>query len=160
GGYLLEPANDELARKLGLTLEANRPEYDLVIVGGGPTGLAAAIYAAREGIEAIVVDKSGLGGQAGVTERVDNYPGFPDGVAGGERRLREVARGAPRGQGRGECGAGPAAGQGGADAGVLVASALRRRRAGGAGVYSLSVRGVPLRANCDNASTKHRTSLH
>ncbi|HEU0238532.1 MAG TPA: FAD-dependent oxidoreductase [Micromonosporaceae bacterium] len=92
GSHLVEPGNDELARKLGLTLEAMRRTYDLVIVGGGPTGLAAAIYAAREGIETLVVDKSGLGGQAGVTERIDNYPGFPDGVKGGELADRFIAQ--------------------------------------------------------------------
>ena len=69
-----------------------RRAYDLVIVGGGPTGLAAAIYAAREGIEALVVDKSGLGGQAGVTERIDNYPGFPEGIGGAELADRFVAQ--------------------------------------------------------------------
>jgi thioredoxin reductase (NADPH) len=92
GTRLLEPGNDDLARKLGLTLEAAEPFYDLVIVGGGPTGLAASIYAAREGIETIVVDKAGLGGQAGVTERIDNYPGFPDGVRGGDLADRFVAQ--------------------------------------------------------------------
>jgi thioredoxin reductase (NADPH) len=92
GGRLLEPGNDELARALGLRLEAERPFYDLVIVGGGPTGLAAAIYAAREGIEALVVDRSGLGGQAGITERIDNYPGFPDGVGGAELADRFIAQ--------------------------------------------------------------------
>jgi thioredoxin reductase (NADPH) len=84
GSYLLEPSNDELARKLGLKLEPDRKFYDLAIVGGGPAGLAAAIYAAREGISAIVLERSALGGQAGVTERIDNYPGFPDGVGGAE----------------------------------------------------------------------------
>jgi len=92
GSHLLEPGNDELAAKLGLNLEAMRRTYDLIIVGGGPTGLAAAIYAAREGIDALVIDKSGLGGQAGVTERIDNYPGFPEGIGGGELADRFVAQ--------------------------------------------------------------------
>ena len=92
GSRLLEPGDDELARKLGLTLEATEHHYDLVIVGGGPTGLAAAIYAAREGIEALVVDKAGLGGQAGVTERIDNYPGFPEGIGGADLADRFVAQ--------------------------------------------------------------------
>ncbi|MHB8717476.1 MAG: FAD-dependent oxidoreductase [Candidatus Dormibacteria bacterium] len=83
GSHLLEPSNEELARKLGLTLQAQRGCYDLAIVGGGPAGLAAAIYAAREGIDAVVVERSALGGQAGVTERIDNYPGFPEGIGGG-----------------------------------------------------------------------------
>jgi len=84
GSHLAEPTNEELADKLGLRLRAGRQDFDLVIVGGGPTGLSAAIYAAREGIDALVLDRSALGGQAGVTERIDNYPGFPDGVEGKE----------------------------------------------------------------------------
>jgi thioredoxin reductase (NADPH) len=92
GGHLVDPSNDELARRLGLTLEARRPFYDLAIAGGGPAGLAAAIYAAREGIDAIVIDRGGLGGQAGVTERIDNYPGFPEGVGGGELADRFIAQ--------------------------------------------------------------------
>ncbi len=94
GSLLAEPSNDELARKLGLELKAKRSHYDLIIVGGGPAGLTAAIYAAREGIECLVVEKSALGGQAGVTERIDNYPGFPKGIRGGElaERIIEQAR--------------------------------------------------------------------
>src|SRR2546430_5148342 len=79
----VNPSDEALARHLGLTREAARAAYDLVIVGGGPAGLAAAIYAAREGIDAIVVDASALGGQAGISERIDNYPGFPEGIGGG-----------------------------------------------------------------------------
>ncbi len=90
GSHLLEPSNEELAVKLGLNIEAERAFYDLAIIGGGPAGLAAGIYAAREGIDAIIVDGGSLGGQAGVTERVDNYPGFPDGIGGGELADRFV----------------------------------------------------------------------
>ena len=92
GGHLLEPTDEELARKLGLRLEADRQFYDLAIVGGGPAGLAAAIYAAREGIDAVIIDRSALGGQAGVTERIDNYPGFPDGVGGAELAEKFIAQ--------------------------------------------------------------------
>jgi thioredoxin reductase (NADPH) len=95
GSFLAEPGNDELARKLGLTLKARRAFYDLVIIGGGPTGLTSAIYAAREGISSLVIEKSALGGQAGVTERIDNYPGFPGGIRGAElaERVIDQARG-------------------------------------------------------------------
>ncbi len=84
GALLIEPDDLELATALGLDLTASRTAYDVVIVGGGPAGLTAAIYAAREGMEAVVVDRGGLGGQAGVTERIDNFPGFPDGIGGAE----------------------------------------------------------------------------
>ena len=94
GSVLTEPSNDELARKLGLTLKAERTYYDLIIIGGGPAGLTAAIYGAREGIDCLVIEKSALGGQAGVTERIDNYPGFPEGIGGAElaERIIEQAR--------------------------------------------------------------------
>jgi thioredoxin reductase (NADPH) len=91
---LVEPSNAELAAKLGLQTRANMSYYDMIIVGGGPTGLTTALYAAREGLDVLVIEKSGLGGQAGVTERLDNFPGFPDGIAGGEfaDRLAQQAR--------------------------------------------------------------------
>ena len=90
GSFLAEPSNDELARKLGLTMKAKRSYYDLIIIGGGPSGLTAAIYGAREGIDTLVIEKSALGGQAGVTERIDNFPGFPEGIAGSELAARMV----------------------------------------------------------------------
>jgi thioredoxin reductase (NADPH) len=92
GRHEVNPSDEALALRIGLTLEAARAAYDLVIVGGGPAGLAAAIYAAREGIDAIVVDGSALGGQAGISDRIDNYPGFPDGISGAELAERFVAQ--------------------------------------------------------------------
>jgi thioredoxin reductase (NADPH) len=84
GSMLIEPSNAQLATKLGLETKAKCEFYDLIVVGGGPTALTAAIYAARDGFDVLVIERSGLGGQAGITERLDNYPGFPEGVTGAE----------------------------------------------------------------------------
>ena len=93
GTNLVEPSNAELAAKLGLRTEAKCPFYDLIVAGSGPAGLTAALYAAREGIETLVIERAGIGGQAGVTERLDNFPGFPEGISGAEfaDRLRQQA---------------------------------------------------------------------
>jgi thioredoxin reductase (NADPH) len=94
GSTLVEPSNAELAAKLSIETRAKMGYYDLIVVGGGPAGLTTALYAAREGLDVLVVERSGLGGQAGVTERLDNFPGFPDGIGGGEfaDRLVQQAR--------------------------------------------------------------------
>ncbi|HEY1015226.1 MAG TPA: FAD-dependent oxidoreductase [Herpetosiphonaceae bacterium] len=84
GSLLVEPSNAELAAKLGLQTKARMQYYDLIVIGSGPAGLTAALYAAREGLEVLVIERAGVGGQAGVTERLDNFPGFPEGIAGGE----------------------------------------------------------------------------
>lgn len=92
GEMLIEPSDEQLAQALGIQVRPQRQFYDLAIVGGGPAGLAASIYAAREGIDTVVIERSALGGQAGLTNRIDNYPGFPDGVDGDDLMSRFVAQ--------------------------------------------------------------------
>jgi thioredoxin reductase (NADPH) len=92
GTHDVNPSDEVLAQRLGLDTAADRDAYQLVIVGGGPAGLAAAIYAAREGIDAIVVEGSALGGQAAISDRIDNYPGFPEGISGAELGDRFVVQ--------------------------------------------------------------------
>lgn len=72
GSILVEPTNAELAAQLGISPKAKREFYNLIVVGAGPAGLTAALYAAREAIETLIIERSGVGGQAGITEQVDN----------------------------------------------------------------------------------------
>ncbi len=93
GSTLVEPSNAALAEKLELQTVASRSFYDLIVIGSGPAGLTAALYAARDGIDTLVVERGGIGGQAAITERLDNFPGFPEGVSGSDfaERLRRQA---------------------------------------------------------------------
>jgi thioredoxin reductase (NADPH) len=94
GGALLRgPSAGELSRALGIGRElAAREEVDLLVVGGGPAGLGAAVYGASEGLDTLVVDGAGLGGQAGTSRRIENYLGFPAGITGSELTSRAVTQ--------------------------------------------------------------------
>ena len=90
GVVLRSPSEGELAAVVGLSVEPSADFYDLVVVGGGPAGLGAAVYGASEGLRTVLVEREATGGQAGQSSRIENYLGFPDGVSGGQ--LAERAR--------------------------------------------------------------------
>jgi thioredoxin reductase (NADPH) len=93
GIELHNPSAGELSRALGIGLElAAREEVDLVVIGGGPAGLGAAVYGASEGLQTLVVEGTALGGQAGTSRRIENYLGFPAGISGSELTSRAVTQ--------------------------------------------------------------------
>ncbi len=95
GTLLSRPSTRDLAERLGLQTKAGPDEYDTVIIGGGPAGLAAAVYGASEGLRTLVVEREAPGGQAGTSSRIENYLGFPSGVSGDElasRALQQAKR--------------------------------------------------------------------
>ena len=92
GDWIAEPQTQELAEKLGLRTRADLEFYDLAIVGGGPAGLAAAVYGASEGLKTVMIEREAPGGQAGCSSRIENYLGFPSGIPGGDLTRRAVAQ--------------------------------------------------------------------
>ncbi len=92
GSSLAAPGATQLAEKLGLRVRADLAFYDLVIVGGGPAGLAAAVYGASEGLKTVMIEREAPGGQAGMSSRIENYLGFPSGLSGGDLARRAVAQ--------------------------------------------------------------------
>ena len=92
GGSLHGPSITELAERTGVLRRAERPFYDLVIVGGGPAGLAAAVYGASEGLQTALVERDAPGGQAGQSSRIENYLGFPVGLSGGDLARRATTQ--------------------------------------------------------------------
>lgn len=88
GPELRQPKARDIARLLGLQTSARLPEYDTMVIGGGPAGLAAAVYGASEGLRTVVVEREAPGGQAGTSSRIENYLGFPSGVSGDELASR------------------------------------------------------------------------
>jgi thioredoxin reductase (NADPH) len=92
GGHLVAPTNAELAQRVGLHTLAARPFYDVVIVGGGPAGLASAVYAASEGLHTLLIEQDAPGGQAGTSSMIENYLGFPSGVTGADLAHRAATQ--------------------------------------------------------------------
>ena len=92
GDWIAEPQTQELAERLGLRTRAGLAFYDLAIVGGGPAGLAAAVYGASEGLKTVMIEREAPGGQAGRSSRIENYLGFPSGITGGDLTRRAVAQ--------------------------------------------------------------------
>jgi thioredoxin reductase (NADPH) len=95
GQALIEPADAELASQVGLATTPSKDFYDLIVIGGGPAGLGAAVYGASEGLRTVLVERTATGGQAGQSSRIENYLGFPDGVSGAQltdRARRQAAK--------------------------------------------------------------------
>jgi thioredoxin reductase (NADPH) len=92
GDKLLNGAPGEVAQKVGLRTRAQTTFYDLAIIGGGPAGLAAAVYGASEGLHTVIVEREAPGGQAGMSSRIENYLGFPSGLSGGDLARRAVVQ--------------------------------------------------------------------
>src|SRR5690606_33394478 len=95
GTPLVEPEPVDLAARVGLATTPEADFYDLVVIGGGPAGLGAAVYGASEGLRTVLVERTATGGQAGQSSRIENYLGFPDGVSGGQladRARRQAAK--------------------------------------------------------------------
>jgi thioredoxin reductase (NADPH) len=92
GSVMIEPDYRMMAEKVGLRTQALQPFYDLIIVGGGPAGLGAAVYGASEGLRTVMIEKEATGGQAGTSARIENYLGFPKGLSGSDLARRATAQ--------------------------------------------------------------------
>ena len=165
GAALRSPSALELAEALGLRTRAEQPLYDLCIVGAGPAGLAAAVYAASEGLRTVVVERDAPGGQAGQSASIENYLGFPKGLSGADLTHRAVAQASRFGaemvlardvvgfEQRGPVRAVRLAGGADVEArAVLVATGVSYRRLEADGLESLGARGVHYGATASEAS--------
>jgi thioredoxin reductase (NADPH) len=92
GDVLIKPDNRSLAEKCGLQTQATQPFYDVIIIGGGPAGLGAAVYGASEGLRTLMIEREATGGQAGTSSRIENYLGFPKGLSGADLARRATAQ--------------------------------------------------------------------
>lgn len=92
GTNLVTPSNSKIAEKVGLQIHAKLPFYDMIIIGAGPAGLAAAVYGASEGLKTLIVEQNAPGGQAGTSSQIENYLGFPSGISGADLARRATAQ--------------------------------------------------------------------
>lgn len=165
GEVLRSPSTPDLASALGLRTRAEEPLYDVCIVGGGPAGLAAAVYAASEGLSTVIVEREAPGGQAGQSAAIENYLGFPKGLSGSDLTQRAVAQAARFGaemvlardvvgfQARGPVNAVLLEGAGDIEArALIVATGVSYRRLAADGLDELTGRGVYYGANASDAS--------
>ncbi len=165
GDTLRSPSTLELAGALGLRTTGSQPLYDVCIVGGGPAGLAAAVYAASEGLSTVIVEREAPGGQAGQSASIENYLGFPKGLTGSDLTHRAIAQVSRFGaemvlardvagfEARGPVRAVLLAGSGEIEARALIAATgVSYRRLEAAGLDELTGRGVYYGANASDAS--------
>jgi thioredoxin reductase (NADPH) len=173
GEPLHSPTSVQLAEALGLRTRAQQPLYDVCIVGGGPAGLAAAVYAASEGLRTVIVERDAPGGQAGQSAAIENYLGFPKGVSGAELTHRAVAQAARFGaetvlaqevvglEQRGPVHAVLLADGGAVESRtVLVATGVAYRRLEATGVDDLGSRGVYYGASASEAAQTAGQVVH
>ncbi|UCD98790.1 MAG: FAD-dependent oxidoreductase [Chloroflexota bacterium] len=92
GETLIDPSIQQVAEKIGLQTKAERPFYDLIIIGAGPAGLAAAVYGGSEGLSTVMIEREATGGQAGTSSRIENYLGFPQGLTGADLARRATTQ--------------------------------------------------------------------
>lgn len=92
GTFLVQPTPPQVAEKVGLRTRAAKPLYDVIIVGGGPAGLSAAVYASADGLKVLLVERHAPGGQAGNSPKIENFLGFPSGISGGDLTRRAVTQ--------------------------------------------------------------------
>lgn len=171
GGVMARPQVRDVADRLGLQTSPRASEYDVAIVGGGPAGLAAAVYGASEGLRTIVVEREAPGGQAGTSSRIENYLGFPSGVSGDElasRALQQAKRlGAEILVTRSVAGLNPAAREVLLDGGdvvkartLILATGVAWRRLAIDGLDRLIGKGVYYGAARSEASATHGHDIH
>ena len=92
GSSLIQPTTLQLAEKIGFRMKADQPFYDLIVIGGGPAGLAAAVYGGSEGLRTVLIEREAPGGQAGMSSRIENYLGFPAGLSGQDLARRALTQ--------------------------------------------------------------------